>query len=150
MNEEEESSSYPEMMKALVVFGWHGGGERVRGPPENRHPNAARLRGAAVNPHRVLEAPVGPGWCGALEHSGRHLAVKLRQTGIAHHHHELHTQESTQIRGQSPDEELLTFFFSYPVVHSRVLQSIPVPPAPFVSLILHFVGVLGSRWRRVV
>lgn len=54
---------------------------------ENGHPNAAWLRRAAVHPHRVLKAPVRPGWRRAREHSGRHLCTGFSQTHIAYHHH---------------------------------------------------------------
>lgn len=70
------TSSYP-----LALRGWW---RRARGSVENRQPNAARLGGAAVHPHRVLKAPVRPGWRRTREHGGRHRCSEFSQTRMAH------------------------------------------------------------------
>lgn len=84
-------SSYPGLLEALVVpaghGGWRWGPQGPRGPSEHGQPDAAGLRGAAVHPHRVLEAPVRPGRRGAWQHSSGHGAVDWAQIRIPQRPH---------------------------------------------------------------
>lgn len=86
---------YPGLVRALAVpnghGGWHGRRHWTRGTAEHRQPDAARFGGAAVHPHRVLEAPVRPGWRRAWKHSSGHRGVEFSQIHIPHRPHGLHT-----------------------------------------------------------
>lgn len=94
------TSPYPELVGALVL---RGGWRWACGSLENGQPNATRLGGAAVHPHRILKAPVRPGWRRTREHGGRHRCSELSQTHMVHRHH-----GCWKSRGPSPDAKIPT------------------------------------------
>ena len=93
------TSPYPGLTRALAVPNGHAGRRGRRHwtsvTAEYCQPDAARFGGAAVHPHRVLEAPVRPGR-GAWQHSSGHRGVGLAQIHIPHCPHGLHTHAHTQ------------------------------------------------------
>ena len=94
------TSPYPGLARALAVPSGHGGRRGRRHwtsvTAEHCQPDAARFRGAAVHPHRVLEAPVRPGRRGAWQHSSGHRGVGFAQIRIPHCPHGLHTHSHTR------------------------------------------------------
>lgn len=92
------TSSYPGLMGVLAVPSGHGrwwGWWWPCGATEHRHPDAARFRGAAVHPHRVLEAPVRPSRRRAWEHSSGHWSAEFAQFRIANSPHGPHMHSGT-------------------------------------------------------
>lgn len=88
-------SPYPLLMRGLALPGGPGGrhGRRggTHGAAKHRQPDATRFGGAAVHPHRVLEAPVRPGRCRTWKHSSGHRGVEFSQIHIPDSPHRLLT-----------------------------------------------------------
>lgn len=82
-------SPYPLLMRGLALPGGPGGRHGAHGAAKHRQPDATRFRGAAVHPHRVLEAPVRPGRCRTWKHSSGHRGVGLSQIHIPDSPHRL-------------------------------------------------------------
>lgn len=93
------SSPYPLLMRGLALpdgsAGRHGRRHGAHGTAKHGQPDAPRFRGAAVHPHRVLEAPVRPGRCGTWKHSSGHRGVEVPQIHIPDSPHRLLTHSHT-------------------------------------------------------
>lgn len=96
-------SPYPLLMRGLALpdgpGGRHGRRHGAQGTAKHRQPDATRFGGAAVHPHRVLEAPVRPSRC--RKHSSGHRGVEFSQIHIPDSPHRLLTQ------GRGSDAEML-------------------------------------------